>query len=55
MSNNQSTIKQHNYVELLRMAEKAQSRKEALFLIHLADKVRMEMSKEKQDYPVVYG
>ena len=55
MSNNQTTTKEHSYLELLRMAEEAQSRKEALFLIHLADKVRMEITKEKQDYPTIYG
>ena len=55
MSNNQTTTKEISYLELLRLAEEAQSRKEAVRLIHLADKVRMEITNQKQDYPVIYG
>lgn len=55
MKNNQTTTKEISYLELLRLAEEAQSRKEAVRLIHLADKVRMEITNEKHDYPCVYG
>ena len=48
MSNNQTTTKEISYLELLRLAEEATSRKEAVRLIHLADKVRMEITNEKQ-------
>ena len=55
MNNSPTTTKEISYLELLRLAEEATSRKEAIRLIHLADKVRMEITNEKQDYPCVYG
>jgi len=45
-----------NYVQLLRLAEATTSRKEAIKLINLADKVRNnQLQMESMDYPVVYG
>jgi hypothetical protein len=32
------------YIELLKQADKTTSRKEAIYLINLADKLRMEMT-----------
>jgi len=43
----------NSYVELLAQAQRCPSRKEALHLIHQADKLRMEMT--SQPYPLVYG
>ena len=33
-------VNEHSYVELLQMAERCQSRKEAIHLIHQADRLR---------------
>ena len=42
------------YVELLTQADKATNRKEALRLIHEADRIRWEMT-QQVEHPVCYG
>ena len=46
--------KQVTYTELLAQAEAATSRKEAVRLIHLADKARMKLCREHHEYPSIY-
>jgi len=56
--NTMEQLKKNNcikYAELLKQAYVTTSRKEALHLIHEADKLRMEMSLEPANYPIIYG
>ncbi len=43
------------YLNLLKEAENSTSRKDAVYFIRQADKIRMEMCKMEIDYPVVYS
>ncbi len=43
------------YLNLLVEAEQSTSRKDAVYFIRQADKIRMEMCKMEIDYPVVYS
>ena len=43
------------YVRLLADAENATSRKEAIYFIRQADKVRLQMCRTEVDYPLIYS
>ena len=42
------------YAALLQLAEQATSRKEAIHLIHQADKTRQEMCRQTLEHPLIY-
>ena len=43
------------YHQLLQLAQQTTSRKEAVHLIHEADKLRMKMFQQQVEHPACYG